>query len=160
MSCWEKRRKKWCASIRINTKKKHFGYFDTKAEADSAERIAREKYPSKEGQRLNSHNIAKQNGKFYIRFLVKGKEHNHGPFETRDEAIKVSKFLKDEGIREKPKGSVSSRNTSGHTGIYWYIPTNKWRAEIFQNGKQIYLGYFDTIEEAIAARKAAEDVGD
>ena len=47
-------------------------------------------------------------------------------------------------------------NTSGHTGVRWHKPANKWNARIVQNGKEISLGYFATIEEAIAARKAAE----
>ena len=50
----------------------------------------------------------------------------------------------------------SSHNTSGHTGVYWYKRDSKWVAHIRHNHKLIHLGYFNTIEEAIAARKAAE----
>ena len=49
-----------------------------------------------------------------------------------------------------------SDNTSGHTGVYWYKPYSKWRALIMHNYKLIHLGYFSILEEAIAARKAAE----
>lgn len=38
----------------------------------------------------------------------------------------------------------------------WHKQNSKWRARIKQHQKYIHLGYFTTIEEAIAARKAAE----
>lgn len=51
---------------------------------------------------------------------------------------------------------MSSRNTSGHTGVRWVPHANKWSARIEADGKPIHLGYFASIEDAIAARKAAE----
>ena len=48
-------------------------------------------------------------------------------------------------------------NTSGITGISWRKDINKFRATIHHNQKQIFLGHFNTIEEAneviIEARK-------
>ena len=52
--------------------------------------------------------------------------------------------------------SKSSTNTSGHPGAYWHKQRSKWVATIMHNQKNIHLGCFSTIEEAIAARKAAE----
>ena len=52
--------------------------------------------------------------------------------------------------------SKPSNNTSGHPGVSWYKPYNKWRAQITHNYKHIHLGYFSILEEAIASRKAAE----
>ena len=49
-----------------------------------------------------------------------------------------------------------SHNTSGHPGICWNKQNSKWRATIKHNQKLIHLGYFANIEEAVAARKAAE----
>ncbi len=49
-----------------------------------------------------------------------------------------------------------SNNTSGHSGVRWYRQSSKWVACITHNYKRIHLGFFATIEEAIAARKAAE----
>jgi hypothetical protein len=49
-----------------------------------------------------------------------------------------------------------SHNTSGHPGAYWDKQRSKWQAKIAHNRKQLHLGHFATIEEAIAARKAAE----
>jgi hypothetical protein len=47
-------------------------------------------------------------------------------------------------------------NTSGFKGVSWHKPKNKWRAYIFVDYKQLYLGLFETKEAAAAARLAAE----
>lgn len=49
-----------------------------------------------------------------------------------------------------------SHNASGHPGVSWCKRNSKWQAYITHNQKQIHLGYFTDIEDAIAARKAAE----
>ena len=43
-------------------------------------------------------------------------------------------------------------------GVCWSNTANKWRAYINLEGKQKHLGYFDNIEDAIQARKNAEDI--
>jgi hypothetical protein len=48
-------------------------------------------------------------------------------------------------------------NTSGTVGVGWHKLSNKWSAYIAVNKKQIHLGLFDRKEDAIAARKIAED---
>ena len=53
--------------------------------------------------------------------------------------------------RDKPRN-----NTSGHKGVYWESWTEQWRAELKVNCKKISLGRYDTIDEAIEARKAGE----
>lgn len=47
-------------------------------------------------------------------------------------------------------------NTSGHAGVYWGKRESRWRAQIYVHGKTIHLGRFDSKDEAIAARKLAE----
>jgi hypothetical protein len=47
-------------------------------------------------------------------------------------------------------------NTSGQTGVYWHEQNGKWVAQIMVHKRNIYLGYFTSKEEAIAARKEAE----
>ena len=49
-----------------------------------------------------------------------------------------------------------SDNTSGHPGVSWHKRDSKWQAQIKHSYKRIHLGYFKTMEEAIAARKAGE----
>lgn len=51
---------------------------------------------------------------------------------------------------------VWGHNTSGYKGVCWYKPYSKWRARITHYGRTIHLGYFDNIEDAVKARKAAE----
>ena len=46
----------------------------------------------------------------------------------------------------------NTRNKSGVTGVYWYEPSKKWRAQINVDAKKIYLGQFETKEDAISAR--------
>lgn len=44
-----------------------------------------------------------------------------------------------------------------YPGVHFETDSGKWRASIFRNGKRVQLGKFLTWEEAVAARKAAED---
>lgn len=48
-------------------------------------------------------------------------------------------------------------NTSGHTGIHWHKKMGKWAAYIGVGNKPVWLGAFDKLEDAIAARKKAEE---
>lgn len=51
---------------------------------------------------------------------------------------------------------VRQNNTSGVTGVDWQKKRHKWRARIQVNQKEIHLGEFKELEDAIKARKAAE----
>lgn len=51
---------------------------------------------------------------------------------------------------------LRSDNSTNHTGVYRYKPSNKWVAKICVNQKSIHLGYFDNINDAIKAREEAE----
>lgn len=44
-----------------------------------------------------------------------------------------------------------------HQGVYWHKNKNKWQALIGFNGKNIYLGMYDSYEDALNARLEAED---
>ena len=47
-------------------------------------------------------------------------------------------------------------NSSGVKGIHWRKQSDKWHAQIQVDKKKIHLGLFDDIEDAIQARKQAE----
>lgn len=47
-------------------------------------------------------------------------------------------------------------NKSGIRGVCWEIKSNKWRVDIRDKGKRIFIGYFNTLEESAEARKQAE----
>ena len=50
---------------------------------------------------------------------------------------------------------VQRNSTSGYKGIS--LQNGRWTARIYYNKKQIFLGYFDNINDAINARKEAEE---
>ena len=52
---------------------------------------------------------------------------------------------------------ISGRNTSGKVGVTFFKRTGKWRAWISVDGKVKSLGYFCRLEDAVAARIAAEN---
>ena len=56
-------------------------------------------------------------------------------------------------------GAVGKANTSGYAGVSRkeeFKRATSWVARIGHKGKTIHLGHFDTFEEAVAARQAAE----
>ena len=55
------------------------------------------------------------------------------------------------------KTKLSSNNTSGYIGVSYSKERRKWVAQIHLGNKGIYLGRYDNIEDAIAARKEAEE---
>lgn len=52
---------------------------------------------------------------------------------------------------------VAKNNKSGTTGVCWNKQVHKWQAYIWHNGKGQGLGYYDNLDDAIAARHKAED---
>jgi len=48
-----------------------------------------------------------------------------------------------------------ANNRSGHKGVCWRNDRQKWQAQIKINGKQIHLGHFTEVNDAIAARATA-----
>lgn len=53
--------------------------------------------------------------------------------------------------------ALAKNNTSGVTGVVWHKRDNVWQARIKINYKYIHLGYFVNFEDAVRARKEAEE---
>ena len=53
--------------------------------------------------------------------------------------------------------TLNSNNVSGCKGVSWNTKTSKWFANITFQKKRIFLGSFALPEDAIAARKKAEE---
>lgn len=53
--------------------------------------------------------------------------------------------------------NIQSNNTSGCTGVSFDKGKQRWRAEIWFQGKRIHLGWFKDFEDAVAVRKQAEE---
>jgi hypothetical protein len=151
MSSFDKRRKKWVARVMRNNKREELGTFDTKDEADNAERTAKINNPK--GRNRFAKNFVMRNGKYRSQFWENGKLISHGTFDKEEDVRMVNELIKETKQFQRPKGTPSSRNTSGHIGVNYQKKWNKWIARY----KNKHLGLFDTIEEAITARKAAED---
>lgn len=58
-----------------------------------------------------------------------------------------------ENLQNRPK---QSNNTSGAPGVSWHNQNQKWRAQITHLGRQIHIGYYNTLEEAAIARASAK----
>lgn len=53
--------------------------------------------------------------------------------------------------------AVRVDNTTGVTGVTWDKYENKWIARIGYKGQRIHLGYFNSFDDAVYARKKAEE---
>ena len=53
--------------------------------------------------------------------------------------------------------TVRSNNTSGIPGVDWQAKKQRWRASICFKGKRRYLGSYEKFEDAVRARKQAEE---
>lgn len=57
------------------------------------------------------------------------------------------------------KKAIPKSNTSGHKGVFWcwHLKTPKWKAFMRIDYQYHHLGYFNTYEEAVMARREAEN---
>jgi len=79
--------------------------------------------------------------------------------EKRDHGVKEHiKTDRVDGTRKTAlKAKLHKNNKSGHKGVLWLESRQKWKAYIGYKGKQITLGYFSNKDDAIQARKLAEE---
>lgn len=86
-------------------------------------------------------------------FYGEGLEVDHINHVRNDNRLVNLRFVTHgENMRNK---SVSSKSTSGVTGVDFLKAKKKYRARITVDWKVIYLGNYDTLEEAAAARAEA-----
>ena len=77
---------------------------------------------------------------------------NHNTLDNRKENLRICTQYENMA-NQKP----SSRNTSGHKGVYWNKDKNKWNVKIGYKNKNINVGYYKDINDAIKARQEAEE---
>jgi len=70
--------------------------------------------------------------------------------------------LRDVSHAENLQGArtLSPRNKTGHTGVSWSKQKNCYTATIMRNGKAKFLGCFDKLEDAVAARANHEGIAE
>ena len=76
---------------------------------------------------------------------------NDGNYEPDN--CKFVTYYENNAIGRKRK---SIRNTSGFIGVCFVKKRNKWRSQINIDGKTKYIGFYETIEEAVNQRKLFE----
>jgi hypothetical protein len=59
-------------------------------------------------------------------------------------------------LQNSQNRSKNVNNTSGYCGVCWQKSRNQWHVKISYKGKRVHVGRFDHLEDAISARKAAE----
>ena len=77
----------------------------------------------------------------------------------KEAARNAAKMFLHEGtnIARIKSDKPTQRSKSGVRGVCWNERRQKWRANIGFKGQKYDLGSFDSFEEAVAARKAAEE---
>lgn len=78
---------------------------------------------------------------------------NHARNDNRIENLRLATIF--DNNQNMSKGRA---NASGHVGVSWHKSAQKWCAEIHANGVKYYLGIYDDINDAIRARKLAEEI--
>lgn len=70
---------------------------------------------------------------------------NHDTFDNRKSNLRI--------VTHRTNSCNMKTNTSGVPGVGYHKATKKWRAYYNKNNKHISLGYYNTKQEAIQARK-------
>lgn len=113
--------------------------------------------------------VTKNRNKFYVQKRVNGKnvylhryimncpkgkyvDHiNHNTLDNRKENLRITT-----NANNLRNGEIRVNNKTGVKGVYFDNKRNKYVANIKVNYKGIFLGRFDTLEEATQVRKEAE----
>lgn len=75
---------------------------------------------------------------------------NHNTLDNRRDNLRIV-------TPQQNNMNVKPRDKKTISGVNRHNPSGKWKAVISINGKPKHLGLFENIEDAIAARKAAEE---
>ena len=76
---------------------------------------------------------------------------NHNTYDNRKSNLRICT-----NAENNHNKGLRCDNTSGYSGVTWNKKLQKWYSKITINGKQIYLGVFTNINDAIKARQNAE----
>ena len=76
----------------------------------------------------------------------------HNTYDNRKKYLRIGTISDNNVNRTRARN-----NTSGVTGVCFHKRTQKWTAYIRKDGKRIYLGVFSNFDDAVKARKQAEE---
>lgn len=77
---------------------------------------------------------------------------NHNKMDNRKVNLRYS-----DASKNQMNKIITNRNTSGVVGVYWEEKLKKWHAQIVCNKKTYNLGRYDNFDDAVKARKEAEE---
>lgn len=105
--------------------------------------------------KINDHNI-----RYKLHRLIMGVDDikievdhiNHNLMDVRKQNLRIAN-----STENKRNRGIEKNNHSGVTGVNWYEKYGKWRARIVVDKKDINLGYYSNFEDAVKARKSAEE---
>ena len=80
-------------------------------------------------------------------FLPAFVDHRNG--DTRDNRVENLRAASRSDNNRNRK--INGNNLSGVKGVHWDAPRKKWKAQLTIDGKQKYLGLFESLEAAAAA---------
>lgn len=115
-------------------------------------------FNSKSGKYIASHEPCSSKSLFLHRMIMNCPDDyfvdhiNHNTLDNRKNNLRIV---------SKSQNAMNARvrcdNNSGYTGVYWSAYKERWIAKIAKEGKDYYLGSYKNKEEAIEARKEAEE---
>lgn len=76
---------------------------------------------------------------------------NHNPLDNRKQNLRICTSM-----TNQQNMKWNSKNTSGAIGVNWCKQKNKWRSRITVNKKELHLGFFEDLNDAIISRRNAE----
>lgn len=88
--------------------------------------------------------------------------HGEWPLDFIDHINGIRNDNRLENLRVVPQSEnlknlrLSNKNLSGRTGVCWHKEFGRWHAQIKTGGVKKHLGYFVDFNDAVAARKKAE----
>ena len=103
-------------------------------------------YSKKDKKHISMHRLIMNPGKFQIDHI------NHNKLDNRKSNLRISTNQENQFNR-----LISKNNKSGYNGVYFNSQCGKWCAQLKINGECVLNKLFLKIEDAVTARKKAEN---
>ena len=93
----------------------------------------------------------------YVQEELQLEEMINTPFENRRRVSNINRiYNKAYELNKKPQ--TSTRNSSGYVGVFWDKKHRRWVAQIGFRGERIRIGSYQIFDDAVKARKEAEEM--